>query len=74
MDLYNNLMTSPYDRTGYSLSHSPPAFRNPCNLRAAQVEAKYGNSFFDAEVVEVAEDGKVKIKWGILAHMFLELL
>ncbi|CAE7425050.1 ECA4, partial [Symbiodinium pilosum] len=33
-------------------------------LESSDVEAKYGNSFFDAEVVEVAEDGKVKIKWG----------
>ena len=31
------------------------------------MEAKYGSSFFDAEVVEVAEDGKVKIKWGRMA-------
>ncbi|CAE7316991.1 ECA4 [Symbiodinium natans] len=29
-----------------------------------KVEAKYGSSFFDAQVLEVTEDGKVKIKWG----------
>eukprot|EP00438_Fugacium_kawagutii_P018379 Skav208998 [mRNA] locus=scaffold2686:185672:191436:- [translate_table: standard] len=28
------------------------------------VEAKYGDSWHDAEVISVEEDGKVKIKWG----------
>ena len=38
--------------------------RSDRKLPCAQVEAKYGSSFFDAQVLEVTEDGKVKIKWG----------